>query len=89
MLNLDNGTKYTDLCAGLNAFWTKILQQIDPQGTSSLWEPTMNIRVKKHELKVIEVPQRDNGRITGRCEANPLRQGLRILRIIIEERFRG
>ncbi len=89
LTNILYGTKYTDLCAGLNAFRTKILQQIDPQGTSALWEPTINIRLKKRELKVIEVSQQDSGRIAGRCEANPLRQGLRILRIIIEERFRG
>lgn len=89
LTNILYGTKYTDLCAGLNAFWTKILQQIDLEGTSPLWEPTINIRLKKRGLKVIEVTQKDSGRIDGRCEARPLRQGLRILRIIIEERFRG
>ena len=89
MTNILYGTGYTDLCAGLNAFWAKILQQIDPEGTSALWEPTINIRLKKRGLKVIEVPQRDKGRVAGRREANPLRQGLRILKIIIEERFRG
>lgn len=89
LTNILYGTKYTDLCAGLNAFRAKILQQIDPEGKTPLWEPTINIRLKKRGLKVIEVPQRDSGRIAGRCEANPLRQGLRILKIIIEERFRG
>ncbi|MFC1906665.1 glycosyltransferase family 2 protein [Chloroflexota bacterium] len=89
MTNILYGTEYTDLCAGLNAFWARIFPKLDPEGTSALWEPTINIRLKKRKLKVIEVPQRDNGRIAGRCEADPLRQGLRILRIIIEERFRG
>ncbi len=89
LTNILFGTKYTDLCAGLNAFWKNILPKIDPSGTSDLWEPTINIRLKKRKLKVIEVTQRDNGRVAGRREANPLRQGLRILSIIIMERFRG
>ncbi|MFC2002717.1 glycosyltransferase family 2 protein [Chloroflexota bacterium] len=89
MTNILYGAKYTDLCAGLNAFWIKVIEEIDPQGTSALWEPTINIKLKKHKIKVVEVLQRDNGRINGTCEAGPLRQGLRILRIIIEERFRG
>jgi glycosyltransferase involved in cell wall biosynthesis len=88
LTNILFGTEYTDLCSGLNAFWKNILPKVDPSGTSFLWEPTINIRLKKRNLKVIEVPQRDNGRIAGRREANPLRQGLRILNIIIEERFR-
>lgn len=54
--NILYGTKYTDLCAGFNGFWKKILQQIDPEGTSFLDEPTINIRLKKRGLKVIEVP---------------------------------
>jgi glycosyltransferase involved in cell wall biosynthesis len=89
LTNILFGTEYTDLCAGLNAFWKSILPKVDPSGTSFLWEPTINIRLKKRKLKVIEVPQRDNGRVAGRREANPLRQGLRILNIIIGERFRG
>jgi glycosyltransferase involved in cell wall biosynthesis len=89
LTNILYGTKYTDLCAGLNAFWTKKFHQIDPLGTSALWEPTINIRIKKRKLKVIEVPQIDRGRIDGKCEARPLRQGLRILSIIFGEFFRG
>ena len=87
MTNILYGTEYTDLCAGLNALWARIFPKLDPNGTSALWEPTINIRLQKHKLKVIEVAQRDNGRVAGRCEANPLRQGWRILRIIIMERF--
>jgi glycosyltransferase involved in cell wall biosynthesis len=89
LTNILYGTKYTDICAGLNAFWAKILQQIDPEGKTPMWEPTINIRLKKRGLKVIEVYQQDKGRIAGRREANPLRQGLRILKIIFQERFHG
>jgi glycosyltransferase involved in cell wall biosynthesis len=88
LTNILYRTKYTDVCAGLNAFWVKVFQLIDPDGKSDLWEPTISIRLKKRGLRVIEVTQRDNGRIAGKREANPLRQGLRILKIIIGERFR-
>ena len=87
MTNILYGTEYTDLCAGLNALWARIFPKLDPDGKSALWEPTINIRLEKRKLKVIEVPQRDSGRVAGMREANPLRQGLRILKIIIEERF--
>ena len=89
LTNILYGTKYTDVCAGLNAFWRRILPQIDPDGKSFLDEPTLITRLKKKRLKVKEVPQRDVGRIMGKANEDFLRQGWRILRIIITERFRG
>ena len=88
LTNVLFGTKYTDLCAGFNAFWRNILPKVDPDGNAYLDEPTLNIRIKKKGLKVKEVPQRDGGRICGKPNENFLPQGLRILRIIITERFR-
>lgn len=89
LTNILYGTKYTDLCAGLNAFWSYVLHKIDPEGTSFLDEPTINIRLKKKGLKVIEVPQRDSGRCAGKGKDHALQQGLRILKNIMTERFRG
>jgi len=89
LTNILYGTKYTDLCAGLNAFWRRILPELDPSGTSYLDEPTLNIRLKKMELKVVEISQRDGGRIIGKANENFLLQGWRILRIILTERLRG
>lgn len=88
LANILYGTHYTDMCAGLNAFWGKILPSLDPAGTSFLDEPTLNIRLKKKGMRVIEIPQYDTGRITGKANENFLPQGWRILRIIITERFR-
>jgi len=89
LTNILYGTNYTDVCAGLNVFWKRILPQLDPMGTSFLDEPTLNIRLKKKGLKVKEIPQHDTGRIMGKANESFLPQGWRILRIIISERFRG
>lgn len=83
------GTRYTDLCAGYNAFWKRIYERLDPDGTSFLDEPIINIRIKKAGLRVVEVPQRDAGRIAGKAKNHNLRQGWRILKNILRERFRG
>jgi glycosyltransferase involved in cell wall biosynthesis len=89
LTNILFGTKYTDLCAGLNAFWKNILPKLNPDGTSLLFEPTLNIRLKRRGLKVIEVSQHDTGRINGKASKHFVPQGLLILNIIITERFRG
>lgn len=88
LTNILFGTKYTDLCAGLNAFWKDIIAKIDPEGTSFLDEPTIYTRLKKKGLRVIEVPQCDKGRLFGTANEHLLTQGLRILTIVMAERFR-
>jgi glycosyltransferase involved in cell wall biosynthesis len=80
-------TRYTDLCAGLNAFWRRVLPELDPSGTSFLDEPTLCMRLKKRGFKVKEVHQCDRGRICGQPNENIFTQGWRILRIIITERI--
>jgi hypothetical protein len=89
LTNILYGTKYTDICAGLNAFRASIASLLDEDGKSFLDEPTLSIRLKKKGFKVVEVPQRDRGRILGRANEKFLPQGWRILKTIIKERFRG
>jgi glycosyltransferase involved in cell wall biosynthesis len=85
--NILYGSNYTDLCAGFNAFWKRIIPQLDPTGTSFMDEPTLNIRLRKTKLKTIEITQHDKGRINGKGNEHFLIQGWRILGIIIKERF--
>ena len=87
--NILYGSNYTDLCAGLNAFWKRIIPTLDPTGTSFMDEPTVNIRLRKKKFRVIEITQHDTGRINGKANEHFLIQGWRILSIIIKERFRG
>jgi glycosyltransferase involved in cell wall biosynthesis len=89
LTNLLFGTRYTDLCGGLNGFWRRVALEVDPDGTSFLDEPTLNIRLKKKGFKVTEVTQSDNGRISGVANERFFPQGWRILSIILKERFSG
>jgi len=87
LTNILYGSNYTDLCAGLNAFWKKIIPRLDQTGTSFMDEPTFNIRLRKGKFKVKEVTQHDAGRINGKGKEDFLTQGWRIFSIIIKERF--
>ncbi|MBN2097984.1 MAG: glycosyltransferase family 2 protein [Dehalococcoidia bacterium] len=89
LANLLFCTRYTDMCAGLNAFWRRILPHLDPSCSSFMDEPTLFVRLKKRGLKVKEVHQLDRGRICGRPNERSFSQGWRILRTIVSERFSG
>jgi glycosyltransferase involved in cell wall biosynthesis len=79
---------YTDLCSGYNAFWKEAIER------AHIWsddgfadEPLINCRVRKANLKVIEIGCVDNGRISGETNAPPWRQGFGAIKTIIRERF--
>ena len=81
---------YSDLCSGYNAFWKKAIEK------SNIWsidgfadEPLINCRVRKANLKVIEVGCLDAGRINGVTNAPSWRQGFKAIKTILRERFRG
>jgi glycosyltransferase involved in cell wall biosynthesis len=94
------GTQYTDLCYGYNAFWVDILKDIDlpdpdlgvatPSGM--LWgdgfeiETVLNCRVSHARLDVREVPSVERSRIHGVSNLNAIRDGLRVLRTIVQEK---
>jgi glycosyltransferase involved in cell wall biosynthesis len=90
LTNILFGTRYTDLCSGYYSFWKKsLVEAIKPSKNDFLDEPTLNIRIKRASLTVVEVPHRDPGRINGKSKNHTLKQGSRILRIIFKERFFG
>lgn len=86
LTNLLYGTRYTDLCSGYNAFWRETLQQLQlPPHFSN--DVLIHIRAAKLGLRCIEVPHSDHGRIGGSSKAPALREGYRILKVILQERF--
>jgi glycosyltransferase involved in cell wall biosynthesis len=90
LTNILFNTKYTDICSGYYSFWKRpLFNGIKPKKGDFLDEPTLNIRIKKAGLKVIEVPHVDPGRINGKGKNHTLKQGSRILKIILRERFVG
>jgi len=95
--NLLFGTTYTDLCYGYNAFWRDILPVLDLPSTAARepqWgdgfeiETLINTRVAAGNLQIHEVPSVELARIHGESNLNTFRDGTRVLRTILSERFR-
>ncbi|WP_320781369.1 glycosyltransferase family 2 protein [Streptomyces sp. CRN 30] len=86
VVNRKFGARYTDLCYGYNAFWRHCLDKIDLDCTGFEVETLMNIRVVKAGLKVQEIPSHEYLRIHGASNLRAVRDGLRVLRVILAER---
>ena len=89
IVNLLFQTRYSDLCYGYNAFWKHCLSylQIDCDGFEV--ETLLNLRIHKANLQVAEVPSYERGRIFGISNLHVLRDGWRVLKTILKERFRS
>jgi hypothetical protein len=97
-VNVLFGTQYTDLCYGYNAFWADCLTHLDldprPSDThGKQWgdgfeiETIINTRVAKARLKIVEVPSFEHRRVYGESNLNTWRDGARVLRALVVERF--
>ncbi|WP_433344342.1 glycosyltransferase family 2 protein [Streptomyces sp. CA-253872] len=85
-VNAKFGARYTDLCYGYNAFWRHCLDDIDLDCTGFEVETLINIRVAKAGLRVQEIPSHEYLRIHGDSNLHAVRDGLRVLRVILTER---
>jgi glycosyltransferase involved in cell wall biosynthesis len=83
------GTRYSDLCYGYNAFWADLLPTINVDCDGFEVETLINVRAAKAGLIVAEVPSMERERIHGVSKLHPIRDGLRVLRTILTERFTG
>jgi glycosyltransferase involved in cell wall biosynthesis len=99
VVNVLYGTRYTDLCYGFNAFWTRCLPVLaldagETHEDKKLWgdgfevETIINTRIARGRLKVVEVPSFELERIHGVSNLNTWRDGFRVLRAALTERFR-
>jgi glycosyltransferase involved in cell wall biosynthesis len=99
LTNVLLGTRYTDLCYGYNAFWSDILHEIDlpdptiaAAGGGMIWgdgfeiETVLNCRIAAAKLDVAEVPSIERSRIHGDSNLNAIRDGLRVLKTILQEK---
>jgi len=82
------GTRYSDLCYGYNAFWSRCLPVVMPDCAGFEVETLINIRLAQSDLNVVEVPSYERNRIHGVSNLNAHRDGLRVLRTILAERIR-
>lgn len=81
------GTNYTDVCCGYNAFWKRCLDRIDLSMDSFDYEPILHTKIKKAGLRVIEIPCKDNGRLSGKSKLPMATQGLKTAIAIIRQRL--
>jgi glycosyltransferase involved in cell wall biosynthesis len=86
-VNVLFGTRYTDLCYGYSAFWRRCLPQLQIDCDGFEVETVLNIRAAKAGLTVIEVPSQEEDRIYGVSNLNAWRDGRRVLKTIVRERF--
>jgi hypothetical protein len=88
LVNAMFGTSYSDLCYGYNAFWARHLPElaIDCQGFEI--EAQMIIRAAKAGLRIQEIPSHERPRQHGSSNLSIVRDGGRILRVIVQERLR-
>jgi glycosyltransferase involved in cell wall biosynthesis len=98
VVNATFGTSYSDLCYGYNAFWAKHLPVFgltpDSPGQRPVWgdgfeiETLLNLRAATVGLSIVEVPSFEHDRIHGTSNLNTFRDGQRVLRTIVTERWR-
>jgi glycosyltransferase involved in cell wall biosynthesis len=86
-VNLLFGTRYTDLCYGFNAFWRWCLPKLHVTCEGFEVETVINVRAAKAGLAVVEVPSYEHDRIHGLSNLSAWRDGRRVLRAILRERF--
>jgi glycosyltransferase involved in cell wall biosynthesis len=86
LVNAKFGARYTDLCYGYNAFWKRCLDEIALDCAGFEVETLMNIRVVKAGLRVQEIPSHEHHRIHGASNLRAVRDGLRVLKVILRER---
>jgi glycosyltransferase involved in cell wall biosynthesis len=82
------GTKFTDLCYGYNAYWSRVAPLLlDSDGFEI--ETVMNIRAVRADLRIFEVPSFETERIHGVGKLETFPDGWRVLSAILRERFHG
>jgi glycosyltransferase involved in cell wall biosynthesis len=87
LVNLLYRTRYTDLCYGYNAFWRRCLPGLCLDCDGFEIEALLNIRAARTGLTVREVPSYEERRLHGESNLHVVRDGLRILRVILRERL--
>ncbi|PWT75849.1 MAG: glycosyltransferase family 2 protein [Chloroflexi bacterium] len=78
-------TPFTDLCYGYIALWRGCLDFFDVDCDGFEVETQINLRARKANLKIVEVPSYEHLRLHGASHLNTFRDGWRVLRMIGQE----
>ncbi len=84
-MNLLYGTRYTDLCCGMNAFWKQRLPDMAPDCDRFAVEAVVNLRMAKSCRRVTEVGSNEGWRFHGASHPHTIGGGFRVLRTILCE----
>ena len=87
LVNVLFGTRYSDLCYGYNALWRRRAAVIDIDVDGFEIETLLALRAARARLRVVEVPSWEARRIHGGSNLNAVRDGWRILKLIVRERM--
>jgi glycosyltransferase involved in cell wall biosynthesis len=87
VMNLLYGTRYTDINYGYTAFWRSCLPRLAVDCNGFEVEALMMARVAKLRLRVSEVPSLERRRQHGASNLRAVRDGWRVLRAILRERW--
>jgi glycosyltransferase involved in cell wall biosynthesis len=82
------GGSYSDLCYGYNAFWKRVLPQLQLDGDGFEIETMINVRALRNGLKIAEVPSFEALRVYGTSRLRTIPDGWRVLKTIIREWFK-
>jgi hypothetical protein len=83
--NLLHGTRFTDLCYGYNAFWSRCLPFIALDVPGFEVETLINLRIAGAGMKITEVPSYESNRLYGQSNLKTFRDGFRVLGTILRE----
>ncbi len=86
--NLLFGAKFTDLCYGYCAFWTKDLHRLALTADGFEIEMELILSAIKTGLSIAEVPSMELERRAGDSNLNAWKDGKRVLKTMIKERAR-
>ena len=87
LFNLFYGKRYTDLCYGYNAFWAHCLPHMKVDCDGFEVETLIHTRIARAGLDVTEVPSMEHERLYGASNLRAFRDGGRVLRTMVSERF--
>lgn len=87
LVNVLFGVRFSDLCYGYNAFWRHCLESMSIDCSGFEVETQVSLRMQKARLKIAEVPSMEHPRLYGQSNLRTFRDGWRVLKTIMKERF--
>ena len=79
------GGRFSDMCYGYIAFWTRVLPLLELDSDGFEIETQMNLQALRARLRVVEVPSYERSRIHGKSNLRTFPDGWRVLKTLYRE----